>query len=158
MLVHKLRRAAASAAPFEKFLAVAHYSSPYVTIYGQVADTFTKLADPAASPSSFGLGVAFSADGTYMAVAHILEPYVTIYKRSGDTFTNLLAASPSGAGRDVAFSADGTHMAVAHDSSPFITVYKRNGDTFTKWANPAALPTGDVHGVAFYPRAFEGPI
>ena len=48
MLVHKLRRAAAaSAAPFEKFLAVAHNTTPFVTIYGQDVDAFTKLANPA---------------------------------------------------------------------------------------------------------------
>jgi hypothetical protein len=47
---------------------------------------------------------------------------------------------------------------VAHGTSPFVTVYKRSGDTFTKLANPATLPTGAGYGVAFYPRAFEGPI
>ena len=52
MLVHKLRRAAASAAPDKKFLAVAHITSPVVTIYGQDADDFTKLANPAALPDS----------------------------------------------------------------------------------------------------------
>ncbi len=105
MLAHKLRRAAASAAPFEKFLAVAHDGSPYVTIYGQDVDDFNKLADPATLPTGTGFGVAFSADGTYMAVAHATSPFVTIYKRSGDTFTKLAnpAALPTGAGNGVAF-------------------------------------------------------
>jgi hypothetical protein len=49
-------------------------------------------------------------------------------------------------------------MAVAHATSPFVTIYKRSGDTFTKLANPATLPTNFGYGVAFYPRAFEGPI
>ena len=79
MLVHKLRRAAASAAPFEKFLAVSHNATPFVTIYGQDVDDFTKLADPATLPAGNCYGVAFSADGTYMAVAHVTSPSVTIY-------------------------------------------------------------------------------
>ena len=106
MLAHKLRRAAAaSAAPFEKFLAVAHNTSPFVTIYGQDVDTFTKLADLAVLPTGTGYGVAFSADGTYMAVAHGASPYITIYKRSGDTFTKLAnpATLPADTGLGVAF-------------------------------------------------------
>lgn len=70
MLAHKLRRAATNAVAVEKFLAVASSASPFVTIYGQDADTFTKLANPATLPTNAGYGVAFSADGAYMAVAH----------------------------------------------------------------------------------------
>jgi hypothetical protein len=69
-------------------LAVAH-TSPFVTIYDQEIDTFTKLADPATLPAGTGVGVAFSSDDTYMAVAHSTSPFITIYKRSGDTFTKL---------------------------------------------------------------------
>ena len=105
MLAHKLRRAAASAAPFEKFLAVAHDASPFVTIYGQDVDDFTKLADPATLPANAGNGVAFSADGTYMALVHVASPFVTIYKRSGDTFTKLANPTtlPASHGAGVAF-------------------------------------------------------
>jgi hypothetical protein len=106
MLAHKLRRATAeSAVAVEKFLAVVHQTSPYVTIYGQDANDFTKLANPATLPTSTGNGVAFSADGTYMAVAHDVSPFVTIYKRSGDTFTKLAnpATLPTNFGYGVAF-------------------------------------------------------
>ena len=105
MLVHKLRRAAASAAPFEKFLAVAHNATPFVTIYGQDVDAFTKLENPATLPTNTGVGVAFSADGAYMAVGHATSPFVTIYKRSGDTFTKLSnpATLPTDTGNGVAF-------------------------------------------------------
>ena len=105
MLARKLRRAAASAVAFEKFLAVAHFSTPYVTIYGQDADTLTKLANPATLPANTGRGVAFSADGAYMAVVHDVSPFLTIYKRSGDTFTKLSnpATLPTDTGLGVAF-------------------------------------------------------
>jgi len=41
-------------------LAVAHASSPYVTIYSRSGDTFTKLANPATLPTGLGGGVTFS--------------------------------------------------------------------------------------------------
>ena len=104
MLAHKLRRVAAPA-PIEKFLAVAHAATPFVTVYGQDSDTFTKLTNPSVLPPSIGIAVAFSADGTYMAVAHVGSPFITIYKRSGDTFTKLADPSvlPTNTGNGVAF-------------------------------------------------------
>ena len=70
-------------------LAVAHQSAPYITVYDQDIDTFTKLADPASLPASTSYSCSFSSDDTYLAVAHDNYPYLTIYKRSGDTFTKL---------------------------------------------------------------------
>ncbi len=62
------------------YVAVAHSSSPYVTIYKRDGDTFTKLPYPDALPAGDGIGVAFSHDSAYMAVAHSSSPYITIYK------------------------------------------------------------------------------
>jgi len=93
------------AAPADFFMSVAHSTSPFVTIYDQDGDTFTKLANPASLPAGDGQGVAFSADGVYMSVAHSTSPFVTIYKRDGDTFTKLADPStlPASSGRGVAF-------------------------------------------------------
>ncbi len=132
-------------------LATAHFTSPFITIYNQEIDTFTKLADPATLPPAAGSGVAFSSDDIYMAVTHISSPFITIYKRSGDTFTKLAdpATLPTGNGNGVAFSSDDTYMAVVHDSSRYITIYKRSEDTFTKLADPATLPANRGWAVAF---------
>ncbi len=140
-----------AAAPFGKYLAVAHTTTPFVTTYGVDVDDFNKLANPSVLPADNGNGVAFSGDGTYMAVAHQTTPFITIYKRSGDTYTKLANPSvlPTWTGRGVAFSGDGTYMAVTHDSSPYITIYKREGDIFTKLADPSVLPAGTGTGVAF---------
>ena len=133
------------------YMAVAHTTSPFVTIYKRSGDVFTKLPNPASIPPSQGNGVAFSTDGTYLAVAHAFSPYITIYKRSGDVFTKLAdpATLPTSVGNGVAFSADGTYLAVAHTTSPFVTIYKRSGEVFTKLANPATLPANNAYGVAF---------
>jgi WD40 repeat protein len=69
-----------SFSPDGTYLAVAHSTSPYITIYKRSGDTFTKLADPATLPPNNGLGTAFSPDGTYLAVAHDVTPFIAIYK------------------------------------------------------------------------------
>ena len=133
------------------YLAVAHATTPFITIYKRSGDTFTKLDNPATLPTGQGWGCAFSTDGVYLAVAHATTPWVTIYKRSGDTFTKLAdpATLPTGQGTGCCFSSDGVYLAVAHDASPFVTIYKRSGDVFTKLANPAELPTGHAIDCAF---------
>jgi hypothetical protein len=84
------------------YLAVAHGTSPFITIYKRSGDTFTKLANPAILPGNFGLGVSFSPDTIYLAVSHGNNPYITIYKRSGDIFTKLTnpAALPNDSTRN----------------------------------------------------------
>ena len=67
--------------PDGAYLAVAHGSSPYITIYKRSGDTFTKLPDPASLPAGTGYGTAFSPDGTYLSVTHDSSPFITIYKR-----------------------------------------------------------------------------
>ena len=134
-------------------LVVPHYTRPFVTIYQQDQDTFTKRANPAVLPTSTGNSCSFSPDGVYLAVAHTNSPYITIYKRSGDVFTKLAdpAGLPTGNGYGCSFSPDGVYLAVAHDTSPNITIYKRSGDVFTKLADPAGLPTGNGYGCSFSP-------
>ena len=104
-----MQAAAGGDSDITPFLSVAHSSSPFITIYNQEVDTFTKLSNPATLPASTGIDVAFSSDDTYMAVAHGISPFVTIYKRSGDTFTKLSnpATLPTGTGNGVAFSNTG---------------------------------------------------
>jgi hypothetical protein len=134
-------------------MAVAHNTSPFITIYDQQVDSFVKLSNPSSLPSSDGWGVAFSNDDVYMAVSTEASPFVTIYKRSGDDFAKLANPTgglPTGTGVQPTFSNDGVYLAVAHDNSPFVTIYKRSGDDFTKLANPTGgLPTGTAWGVAF---------
>jgi len=135
----------------DTYMAVAHDTSPYITIYKRSGDVFTKLADPADLPAGAGRGFSFSANGVYMAVAHYTSPYITIYKRSGDTFTKLAdpASLPTGNGQLCAFSSDDTYLAVSYTTSPYITIYKRSGDTFTKLADPASLPASTGYACAF---------
>ncbi len=60
-------------------LAVAHSSSPYITIYDTTTTPYTKLSNPTTLPASTGCGCAFNHDGTRLAVAHDSSPYITAY-------------------------------------------------------------------------------
>ena len=97
--------------------AVAHYTSPYVTVYGQDGDVSTKIADPATLPAGNGRGASWSPDGTYLAVTHLTSPYLTVYARSGSTLTKIAdpATLPTGTGYGISWSADGAYLAVGHD-------------------------------------------
>lgn len=134
-----------------QFFAVAHATSPFVTIYSISGTTFTKLSDPSSLPASTATGVAFSEDGSFMAVTHATTPFVTIYSISGTTFTKLSnpASLPASTGREPAFSPDGQFLAVAHDTTPFITIYQISGTTFTKLTDPSSLPASDAKSCHF---------
>ena len=123
--------------PTGTYLAVAHSTSPYITIYRRSGDTFTKLADPSTLPPNTSQGCAFDPTGTYLAVAHYISPYITIYKRDGDTFTKLAnpATLPTNTGQGCAFDPTGTYLAVAHSASPYITIYNAFSRTVFKTGN-----------------------
>ena len=66
--------------PDGSLLAVAHQSSPYITIYN--TSNWSKLANPSQLPASHANGCAFSPDGSLLAVAHQVSPYITVYDTS----------------------------------------------------------------------------
>src|SRR5690606_4544266 len=70
-----------SFSPDGGYLAVAHSTSPFLSIYKRSGDTFTKLANPAVLPTGTGNGCSFSPDGEYLAVGHNTSPYLSIYGR-----------------------------------------------------------------------------
>ena len=134
------------------YLAVAHNTSPYITIYKRNGDTFAKLENPAVLPTGTGNGCAFSPDGIHLAVAHSASPYITIYKRDGDTFTKLPnpASLPGSPADGCTFSPDGQKLAIpVSGPSPCLVIYKRDGDTFTKLPNLSDLPIGVAYDCAF---------
>ena len=143
-----------SVTPVAQYIAVAHQTSPYVTVYPWSASGFgTKFADPATTPTGDAIEVAFTASGNAIAVAHGVSPFITAYPWSGSGFGTKFAnpaTLPGGQGYGVAFSPAGNAIAVAHSGSPRVTAYPWSGSGFgTKYTNPATLPTGTGRGVAF---------
>ena len=66
--------------PDGSLLAVAHNSSPYITIYN--TSDWSKVANPAQLPPGAAYGCAFSPDGSLLAVAYNSSPYITVYDTS----------------------------------------------------------------------------
>ena len=75
------------------YMSVAHFVSPFVTIYKRSGDTFTKLTNPATLPIGTGNGVAFSENNDYMSVAHDSSPFVTIYQKDNILASNAIFKS-----------------------------------------------------------------
>ena len=64
-------------------IAVAHTSSPFITVYPWSSSGFgAKYTNPATLPASIGYGVAFSPGGETIAVAHDNPPIVSVYRWS----------------------------------------------------------------------------
>lgn len=137
------------------FLAVAHTTTPFVSIYSVsgtgTSATFTKLTNPGTLPAGNGTGVKFSRDGEWLAVSHATTPFVTIYSISGTTFTKAAnpATLPAGNAEYVDISSDNQFIAVAHATTPFITIYQNLSGTWTKISDPGTLPDGNATSVAF---------
>ena len=72
------------------YLAVAHSTSPCLTVYKRSGDVFTKISGIVA-PAGNGEGVSFSSDDTYLAVAHDSSPFLTIYKTTLINPTTLIS-------------------------------------------------------------------
>jgi hypothetical protein len=54
----------------DSYLAVGHATSPFVTIYNQDVDTFSKVPNPANLPTFHAYSMDFSSDGVYLAVGY----------------------------------------------------------------------------------------
>lgn len=79
-------------------LAVAHYVSPYVTLYQRSGDSYTEQSNPSTLPSGNGFSCSWYNGGSSLAVGHQNSPYVTVYTRSGTTLTKISnpATTPTG--------------------------------------------------------------
>ena len=87
-------------------LAVAHLSSPYITIYD--TSTWAKLANPSTLPTNTAYGCEFSPDGTLLAVAFYNYPYRTIYNTSTWAVESVFLPA-EGIARAVSFGHSPTH-------------------------------------------------
>ena len=128
---------------FTKFLAVGSWDSPYLDVYGQDIDTFTKLPQVADVPAGVINSCSFSPAGDILLIAGNKVPYIKAFLRSGDNFSGypIPVTGPSGgagSGRGAAFSSDGVYAAVARSLSSGgqpLYVLKNMGDML----NPVAL-------------------
>jgi hypothetical protein len=108
--------AAAGAGAGTTDIAIAHESSPYISVYSFTSGTGfgTKYSNPSTAIPFRGRGVAFSPSGNDIAVAHDFFPYVSVYPFTsgsgfGPKYSNPSTAIP-GTGFGVAFSPSGNDI------------------------------------------------
>ena len=109
---HGLRAAAGaggvapSPGPYSGDIAVAHDTTPYISVYPWSSGFGTKYANPTTLPAGTGRGVAFSPDGADIAVAHRTLPFISVYSWSSGFGTKYAdpATLPTGNSNGVAFS------------------------------------------------------
>ena len=141
----------AGSGPYSGNIALAHNSSPYISVYSWDSLGFgSKYSNPSSSVAGNGNAVAFSPDGTAIAIAHNTSPYISVYEWTSSGFGSKYSnpsTLPSGSGYSVAFSPDGTALAVGYNGSSTsdskINVYPWSSSGFgSKYSDPSPLPPG----------------
>lgn len=136
------------------FIAVAHASSPGISLYRWTGSAFgAKIGNTVELDTSIS-GIAISPNHKCLAVALASSPYVRVYSVSRTGFGppySSPATLPGGWCRNVVFSPDGAYIAVAQFDSPYVSCW--NWSTTTgfgvKLTDPATTPTGIGFGVSF---------
>lgn len=132
----------------DTYLAFAHATTPFLSVFSRSGDTFTKLADPVSIPVfNSGRDVAVSSDGTYFLVAGPARsnPRLVAYKRTGSTLARLAdPVFPTGRAQSVgglALDPSDTYLCATVSQSPYFCAFKRDGDVFNRLADPAGFPS-----------------
>ena len=155
----------------DRFLAVGHVSTPYVTVYensGTLGSSYGAISNPSDLPTGAVRGLSWDPTSTYLAVGfskNLGSTPIFIYKRSGSTLTKLTNPASIPAVSTVLacrFDPSGNYLAIGfngpdavdNDGLPIATsnyfwVYKRSGDTFTKLADPAIRTTSACNDLAW---------
>lgn len=130
------------------YLACAHATSPYITVY-RVAD-WTKLANPATLPPSTGNGCSWHPNNGYLAVAHVTSPRVTLYSFASEVLTKVAnpAVLPPGDCNGCAWGGSGTYLVLTGATSPRWHLYTFAGGTLTNVSTGGFVLPGTGYGVS----------
>ena len=109
--------------------AVAHATTPFLTVYDTSSTPWTKKADVATLPGAKATSVSFLGN-SYLCVGHDGSGYKNIYKVSDwSKLSTPFNAAPAAAGT-ARYSPDGTMLAVV--ANPYLYVYDISGETYTQ--------------------------
>lgn len=156
--------------PNEDYLAVAHTTTPFVSVYPFIAPTLAigaKITNPGSVPAGNGTAVAWSKLGDAIVVGCATTPFVASYPFSAGAFGTIHTApvsTPSGTITAIDFMpihlttlSTSTFIALAGAVTPFISMYAYTAATgFGAISTaPVTLPAGAAgagHSIAFSPN------
>ena len=130
---------------YKGYLVVCSHSSPYLYWYGNNAENYTILDNPAGMPEDIVNDCKFSSGGYYVAVGKSNSPRVLFYKRYGKVLTPLSNPSvlPIYDTKNVSWSSDNKYVACAGNTDtpsgtdPTLSIYRKDaGDAFTYMQSP----------------------
>ncbi len=144
-------------------LALAHSSSPYVTILSRSGDTFTKLADPATLPNGTVWRLCWDDDNStiFWGSQSSLDDYFGMWHVSGSTLTNgnapdVLPEEATGSAtyaRGLVFDNTTNRLIFANAANPSeVIIYEFDGTDLTYLG---AYPTLDEDTASIYHAAIS---
>ena len=141
--------------PNNRYLAVIHHTTPFITIYDWNSGTPVKIANPAALPVEVVNGVAWSPNNRYLAIVSNATPFLTIYDFNSGTPVKL--ANPATLPNDSSFapgwSPDSRYLAISHNGSPYWTIYNMSSGSPVALTNLPTLPANSIsRGVSWSPN------
>jgi len=133
----------------DAFIAVAHDSTPFVSVYPWSGSGFgAKVSNPATLPANNAYDLAFSPTGGAIAITHDGTPTITAYPWSGSGFGTKYAdpgtAVTGSNGRGIAFRPNGAVLLQRGSTGTAFNAYAwSDGSGFgTKYSAPASTTAG----------------
>lgn len=142
-------------------LAMAHSSSPYVSVYkfNDVTGYGTKYSNPATPPAGTGESITFSPNLSAIVVGESNIEVVAAYPWNSSTGFGTRYSNPSTSvlpydyGYSVAFNPAGNALAIGTLYSPRVYVFAWSAGFGTKYADPStAIPGYSTYSVTFNPN------
>jgi len=140
-----------------KFIAIAHDSAPYITVYKVISDSLL-LKSFDIKPYTYTLpdgdvkSIAISNEDDYVAIASSQEDYIALYNSIDGNITRLKSPDslPTGQATSIDFSKNDKYIAIGYQTSPYINVYKLNKSNHnTTLLNINYAYNNEINTVAF---------
>lgn len=136
-----------------KFLALAHATSPFITVYYWDGGFGAKVSNPATLPPAQCNDVSFTSNGDAIIMTHNNSPYISAYPWSNSGFGTKFsdpATLATGDAQVIRIRSGNGAVMFAHSNSPFVSAYPWSTSGFgTKYSNPGTLPNGYYGDCAF---------
>lgn len=136
--------------PDGKYVAFAHNSSPYITIYDMSTGAPVKTANPSTLPVGNSLCVAWSPDSRFVAVGTNSGNRASVYDMNSGTPVKVADAGTAigSTVNGICWSPDGAFISFALEGTPYLAIYPWSTSGFgTRLANAASLPAGATYAI-----------
>jgi len=116
--------------PDGKYVALAHNSSPFITVYELIGGLFIKLSNPTTLPSANGYAIDWSPDGVYVAITGANATGLRVYTLNRGILSIVVLGSLTTSSLwGCSWSPDGRYLIVAYPAAAW-TIYDTSIDSY----------------------------